>query len=212
MAHSFVSSHNREIELAAAGPNLILRFATAADAPRFYALASSPEVTRFFSWSYEAPADAEAWIAGLPAKRESGELLDFAIEHREHGVIGSTGFAEHSPRDRRAVIGTWLGHEHWGSGANREAKALACALAFGPLGLERVGAYAATGNLRSQRALERLGFTREGELREYHRHADGVYDLAVFGLLRREWEASPLYDVPATVSGEPPAVWSPAPR
>ncbi|HWH10609.1 MAG TPA: GNAT family protein, partial [Solirubrobacteraceae bacterium] len=46
--------------------------------------------------------------------------------------------------------GTWLGRAHWGTGANRDAKALIARLAFGSLGLERLGAYADVRNLRSQ--------------------------------------------------------------
>ena len=56
-------------ELVVTGPSLTLRYATAADAPRFFELASDQEVTRFFSWTYERVEEAEAWIAGLPAKR-----------------------------------------------------------------------------------------------------------------------------------------------
>jgi [ribosomal protein S5]-alanine N-acetyltransferase len=194
-------------DLSASGPSLSLRYATGADAARFFSLASDPEVTRFFSWSYTEPSDAEAWIAGLGARREAGELLDFAVEHREHGVVGSTGFSERSARDRRAMIGTWLGRDYWGSEINTESKALACALAFGPLGLERVGAYAATGNPRSQRALERVGFIREGLLRGFHRHGDVAYDLVVYGMLRADWAASALNEIPVTIAGEPPAAW-----
>jgi ribosomal-protein-alanine N-acetyltransferase len=194
-------------DLTATGPSLRLRYATPADAPRFFELARDREVTRYFSWGYQQPADAEGWIASLPAKREAGELLDFVIEHSDEGIIGSTGLSELSSRDRRAMVGTWLGRAYWGSGANAEAKALVCALAFGPLGLRRLGAYAGLENSRSQRALERLGFRREGELREWHIHGERSYDLAIYGLLRTEWQASPLAGVAVTTSGEPPAAW-----
>lgn len=196
-------------DLVVTGPATRLRYATAEDAPRLFELARDPEVTRFFSWTYERVEDAEGWIAGLAAKRESGELLDFVIEHREHGLVGSTGLGEFSPRDRRAMIGTWLGREHWGSGVNAESKALICALAFETLGLGRVGAYTSPENPRSERALQNLGFVREGELRAWQRHRGRSRDVAIHGLLRSEWEASPLQDVDADVSGAPPAAWLP---
>jgi RimJ/RimL family protein N-acetyltransferase len=190
------------------GPALTLRYATAADAEALFELGRDPEVTRFFSWSYEHVAQAREWIAALPAKREAGELLDFLVEDHELGPVGVTGLSELSRRDRRATVGTWFGREHWGTGVNAESKALVAALAFSRLGLERLTAYTSAGNPRSQAALERVGFVREGTLRSFHRHPSGVHDVVAFGLLRGEWEASPLREVPVEVVGDPPAAFA----
>ena len=132
-------------------------------------------------------------------------MLEFLIDHREHGPIGVTGLSEFSVRDRRATVGSWFGRDHWGTGSNLESKALVAALAFETLGMGRLTAWANTRNGRSQVALERVGFRREGVLRGWHRHGDAVHDVVVFGLLRAEWEAGPLADVPVDVAGEPPA-------
>ncbi len=73
------------------------------------------EVTRFFSWGpYTSIEQAEAYIAGLAGERERGERLDFLIVDRSGGPLGVTGLTELSRRDRRAVVGTWLGRAHWG--------------------------------------------------------------------------------------------------
>jgi ribosomal-protein-alanine N-acetyltransferase len=196
------------IPLAAEGPTLRLRFAQPEDAEALFEHARDPEVTRFFSWGpYTAVDEADAYIARLPGERADGRQLDFVVEHREHGPIGVTGLGEWSLRDRRAVVGTWLGRAHWGTGANEEAKALVARLAFDRLGLDRIGAYAATGNPRSRRALEKLGWVHEGTLRGFHRHGAAVYDVHVFGLLRADFAASPLAAVPATLSGDPPSAF-----
>ena len=79
-----------------------------------------------------------------------------------------------------------------------------CHLAFELLGLDRVGAYSNVEHVRSQRALERIGFQREGVLRRYHRHGGRALDVVIFGLLRADWETGPLADVPVQVSGRPP--------
>jgi [ribosomal protein S5]-alanine N-acetyltransferase len=187
------------------GPTLSLRYAGASDAPRLYELANDPAVTRFFSWGpYTSLEQPEAYIASLPAKRERGELLDFLIVHHEHGPIGVTGLSELSRRDRRATVGTWFGHRWWGSGANLESKALIAALGFGRLGLDRLTAWANTRNGRSQVALERVGFRREGVLRAWHRHGDRVHDVVVFGMLRAGWERSRLHEIETAVEGTPP--------
>jgi ribosomal-protein-alanine N-acetyltransferase len=195
-------------ELVLAGPALTLRYATTEDAPRLLELASDPAVTRWFSWGpYTDLAQPQAYIAELEGKRERGELLDFVIDHRAHGPIGVTGLSELSRRNRHATVGSWFGREHWGSGANRESKALIAALAFGELGLDRLTAWANTRNGRSQIALERVGFHREGVLRSWHRHGDQLHDVVVFGLTRRDWERSPLRAVPATITGTAPAAF-----
>src|SRR3954468_13674930 len=190
------------------GPEIILRLPDPADAPALFALARDPAVTRWFSWGpYASVDEPERWIADQEAKREAGEQLDFVIHHRDHGPIGITGLAELSRRDRRAMVGTWLGREHWGTGANAESKALVAHLAFGVCGLERLGAYSNPDNTRSANALERVGFTREGTLRGWHRHGDRQLDVHIFGMLRADWEAGPLHDVRVAVIGSPPPPW-----
>jgi ribosomal-protein-alanine N-acetyltransferase len=187
------------------GPRLSLRYARAEDAPRLFELAADAAVTRFFSWGpYTSLDEPEAYIASLRSRREAGTLLDFLIVGPDDGPVGVTGLSELARRDRRATVGSWLGHRWWGSGVNVEGKAMICALAFRRLGLERLTAWANTRNGRSQRALERVGFRREGVLRAWHRHGETVHDVVVFGLLRAAWERGPLAEVPVSVEGTPP--------
>ena len=161
-------------------------------------------MTRWFSWGpYAEVEQAAGWIAAQPAKREAGEIMDFVVDSPD-GVLGVTGLTEVARRDRRVTVGSWMGRDSWGSGANSEAKALIAALAFRRLGVERLTAWANTRNGRSQRALERVGFRREGVLRAWHRHGDEMHDVVVFALVRDVWERSPLADVPVTIDGTPP--------
>lgn len=186
----------------------MLRYATADDAAALLELGSDPEVTRFFSWGpYSSIQEPEAYIAELEAERGRGDRLDFLIVDREAGPVGVTGLTELSRRDRRAVVGTWLGRPHWGTGANAASKALIAHLAFEVLGLERLGAYADLDNPRSQRALERIGFQREGVLRRWHHHGEKVHDVIVYSWLRGEWGRSPLGAEGVEVRGEPPVAW-----
>lgn len=192
-------------DLALTGPTLRVRIPRAEDAPALYREASDPQVTRWFSWGpYSSVNEARSYLSRLASQRERGEHLDLVVEHLDAGPIGISGLSEFARRDRRAVVGTWLGRQWWGTGANRESKALMCRLAFDLLGLERLGAYSNVEHERSQRALEGIGFRREGVLRRYHRHGGRALDVVIFGLLREEWEAGPLAAVPVQVAGEPP--------
>jgi ribosomal-protein-alanine N-acetyltransferase len=187
------------------GPSLTLRYATASDVPALFELGSDPEVTRFFSWGpYASLDEPAAYVAGLEGERERGERLDFLIVREGRGPIGVTGLTEVNRRDRRAVVGTWLARSHWGTGANAESKALIGHLAFDRLGLERLGAYADVDNGRSQAALGRLGFRREGVLRRWHRHGEHVRDVVLFSCLAGEWRDSPLARTEVRIEGSPP--------
>jgi ribosomal-protein-alanine N-acetyltransferase len=189
----------------AAGPTLALRLPADGDAAALFALASDREVTRWFSWGpYTSEDDARAYLERLPAQRAVGEHLDLLVVHREAGPIGITGVSELSRRDRRAIVGTWLGRDWWGTGANAECKALVTHLGFRRLGLERIGAYTNVRHLRSQSALRSLGFRREGILRHWHRHGDEVHDVVMWSILRAEWERSRLQAVPVRLPGEVP--------
>ncbi len=193
------------------GPTLSLRIPTEDDAEALLDLASDPEVTRWFSWGpYTDVAQPRRFLLGLEGERLLGTKLDLLAVHHEHGPAGITGLYEFSLRDRRCVCGTWFGRAFWGTGANRESKALLQHLAFEVLGMHRFGSYSNPRNERSTRALEGVGLRREGVLRGYHRHGDDFLDVNVFGLLREEWEASPLraeFDGAIEVQGRPPSAF-----
>jgi ribosomal-protein-alanine N-acetyltransferase len=187
------------------GPTLELRYATSSDVPRLFSLGADASVTRFFSWGpYASESEPAEYVAGLEARRDVGELLDFLIVHRDDGPIGVTGLSELARRDRRATVGSWLGREWWGSGANFESKALITALAFRRLGMHRLTAWANTRNGRSQAALERVGFRREGVLAGWHRHGEAYHDVVVFSLLASAWEETALAGVEVGFEGSLP--------
>jgi ribosomal-protein-alanine N-acetyltransferase len=207
------ATSGRPAELAVLGRRIALRYPRPDDAPALFDLARDVEVTRYFSWGpYRDPSEPAAWLATLPARRASGVALELAITDLTDRPLGITLLCEFSARDRRAVVGTWLGRDHWGTGVNRDAKALVARLAFESLGIERLGAYADLRNGRSQAALERVGFEREGVLRAFHRHGDRPCDVATYAMLRDDWRASRLARVTAVVVGAPPPVLVAGPR
>jgi ribosomal-protein-alanine N-acetyltransferase len=190
------------------GPTLTLRPPDAGDAAALLGLAGDPEVTKWFSWGpYTSIDEPRRYIDEAAGRRERGEQLDLLVVHRELGPAGITGLSEFSERDRRCVVGTWFGRRFWGTGANRESKALVAHLAFAVLGLHRLGSYSNVDNVRSTRALLALGFHHEGVLRDWHRHGGHHHDVNVFGLLRADWEHGPLAGVPVQLEGEPPAAF-----
>ena len=188
------------------GPNLSLRYLVPGDAAALFELARDPEVTRFFSWGpYTDEAQPRDFIEHLTREREAGRRLELGIvRNADDGPIGLTGFSDFSRRDRRATVGTWLGRDHWGSGANNESKALVLSLGFRHLGLHRISALASPDNRRSLRALERLGFWTEGTLRHWHVH-DGIpRDVAILRMLDDRFAKTDLAAMPYEIEGDPP--------
>jgi len=201
-------SESSATDLEVRGPNVRLRIPRAADAQRLFELAGDPEVTRFFSWGpYQDQSEAVAWLETLPQRRADGIALELAIVDPDDWVIGVIAVLEVSKRDRRAVVGIWLGQAYWGTGASAESEALLAYLVFEPLRMERLGAWVDVRNPRSQRAFERLGYVREGTLRAWHRHGDERRDLVAYSLLREEWQQSALAAVKVEVRGEVPAAF-----
>jgi ribosomal-protein-alanine N-acetyltransferase len=203
----------RSQQLTARGPRLSLRYPQTRDARRLFELANNAEVTQYFSWGpYREQGQAAQWIATLRSHRRDGSALEFAIADPDDEPIGVIAILEVSRRDRRCVIGIWIGRPYWGSGAGDESEALLAHIAFGPLRMERLGAWVDVNNPRSQRAFTRLGFVNEGVLRAFQRHGDERRDLVAFSLLREEWQSSAMARVPVEITGEAPPRFVCAPR
>ena len=168
-------------------PDAHLRCREADDAPALFRLASRPRGHALvLVGAVHARSQARAYIAGLPAQRERGDQLDLLVVHREDGADRHHRPVGDQPlRDRRAVVGTWLGRATGGTGANARGQGARRAPRVRAPRPRRLGAYADVENGRSQAALERLGFVREGVLRRWHRHGDVFHDVLVYGAAAR---------------------------
>jgi RimJ/RimL family protein N-acetyltransferase len=102
-------------------------------------------------------------------------------------MIGTCALYDINPTHARAGLGYALMPEYWGQGMATEAASLAISYGFLELGLHRIEADTEPNNLRSNKVLDRLGFQREGLLRERFMHPDGIQDSLIFGILKPEW-------------------------
>jgi ribosomal-protein-serine acetyltransferase len=100
------------------------------------------------------------------------------------GVVGLDGI---DWANKRTSIGYWLAQAHQGRGIMTRACGALLPHLFGELGMNRVEIACAPGNARSAAIPERLGFTREGLLRQRERVYDRYFDSVVYGLLASEW-------------------------
>ncbi len=160
-------------------------------------LLAAADAEEVFAWlPYARPADldqAQAWIRGALADRHADRRFPFAVLDAGGGsVVGSTSYWDFDADNAHVEVGsTWLNRVSWGTGRNADAKLLLMTHAFETLGLERVAFRTDILNERSQRAIERLGATREGVHRHEMRRRDGSWrDSVHYSILRSEWPAA----------------------
>jgi ribosomal-protein-alanine N-acetyltransferase len=112
----------------------------------------------------------------------------WGIEFKESKLlIGTCGYCRWDKAHHRAEIGYDLWPDYWGKGIMPEAISALVCFGFNKMGINRIEATTHTENQRSQRVLEKLGFQREGILREYY-YRDGTYNNQVqFSFLQSEW-------------------------
>ena len=168
---------------------LRLRWLTQGDVPALAAIFCDSEVCRF--WSHAALTDAvaaQALYDHVVMSFAARSLFQWGIADRESdAVVGTCTLAALSSAHRRAELGFALARAHWGRGYIAEALPALVSFAFKTLDLHRLEADVDPRNERSIRAIERLGFEREGHLRERY-HVNGeLQDAILYGLLRRDW-------------------------
>lgn len=168
---------------------LRLRPVTSADADALFALHSNAYVLRYWDappWS--EPARAQRFIAVCGQMADEGSGARLAIDRLSDGAfIGWCALTRWNPDHRSASMGYCLVDAAWGNGYATEAAHALLRWAFDTLDLNRVQAETDTRNLASARVLEKLGFVREGTLREDCVVNGDVSDSWVYGLLRRQW-------------------------
>jgi [ribosomal protein S5]-alanine N-acetyltransferase len=168
---------------------LRLRPFSEADANAIFALQSNPRVLRYWdSPPWKERARAERFIAACRQIEQEGSGARLAIVRTADDVfVGWCCLMQWNPDYRSATIGYCLDETAWGQGFATEAAGALLQWAFDTLDLNRVEAETDTRNTASGRVLEKLGFVREGTLREDCIVDGELSDSWVFGLLRREW-------------------------
>jgi N-acetyltransferase len=164
------------------GPLVTLRPLSPADHDQLFAVAADPLI-----WA-QHPDKTRCQPAGFQtffqqALDSGGALL--ATETASGHVIGSSRFHGYDEAADEVEVGwTFLARSHWGGLYNREMKRLMLAHAFRHVG--RVVFLIDPANLRSQRAIEKIGAVRAGVRAD----ASGRASL-VFRIDAREWASRP---------------------
>lgn len=150
---------------------------------------ATPEVYRFTS-TPTTDAAAEAYFSRAFHERDAGTAYPFAVRHLASGdVIGSSRLYKLDYGNRNCEIGfTWFAPAVHGGGVNLESKYLMLRYAFETLTFLRVQFHTDARNVRSQKAILKLGAVYEGTLRAERVMKDGfIRDSMLFSIIYSDW-------------------------
>ena len=172
---------------------LVLRQLTEDDMPFIFELFSQEETNRYVADDSvknmeEAKVLYDSFIKPKPYLFRLGLFL------KETGKpIGTIGLYGIKMEDFRAVMGFDLLKEFWGNGYMTEAGLALIDHAFNIMHLNRIQASADADNKRSLATIERLGFRKEGVMRQKDFYKGAFHDDVVFSLLKQEWNSKHNY-------------------
>lgn len=124
-------------------------------------------------------------------ERERGKHYTFVIVNKiNNKLIGSTRFFDIHPNDRKVEIGwTWIHPDFWGTGMNNECKLLLLTFCFETLKTIRVQFKASSDNIRSRKAIEKIGGKFEGIIgKDKIRENGTIRNAAYYIIIDEEWE------------------------
>jgi len=118
-----------------------------------------------------------------------GRAFDFAIRYLDDDDhhLGNVSIWFTSRANHVGEVGYWVNSDATGTGIGTEATARALQVGFEELKMHRITARIATGNIASERIVQKLGFLKEGTLRDEVRVGSRWLDHTIWGLLEREW-------------------------
>ncbi|WP_028103736.1 GNAT family N-acetyltransferase [Pseudoduganella violaceinigra] len=174
---------------------LLLREIVLDDVPALFAIHGDRESMKWFG-SDPLPDEAAAaklveLFAGWRALANPGTRWGLQLKGQEK-LIGTCGLFAWNRNWRRCTVGYELYPEARGRGYMQEALRAVIAWGWGHMQLNRIEAQVHPENADSLRSLAKLGFKREGLLRQAGYWSERYHDLYQYSLLRDEWKSSTL--------------------
>jgi len=137
---------------------------------------------------YDEMFDAYCDLA-LDKNAQLGQESFIIRQSSDDAIIGMTRFYQIIPKDKKLMIGyTWYLPVVWGKLHNKECKLLLLQYVFDIMKFNRVEFQVAGQNVRSQKAVEKIGGIKEGVQRKAGYRGDGsIRDTVIFGIIDDEW-------------------------
>ncbi|MGG4169439.1 GNAT family protein [Rossellomorea vietnamensis] len=151
---------------------------------------NDPEIWRYMLLEITTLEEMEKWVTAAVRLRDQQTALPFAVVLKEQNkIIGSTRLFEINLTQKSCELGsTWYSKDHQRSFVNSNCKYLILQYCFDVLGMMRVQLKTDERNLRSQKAIERMGAVKEGVLRKERILSGGyVRNAVVYSIIDEDW-------------------------
>lgn len=168
---------------------LRLRKITTADTQDIFEIFSDRQVMKYYDLlPFESIQRAREQAEFFEKSFEDKTMLRWGLELKEScKLIGTCGIFNFNESALKAELGYELGSAYQSAGLMSEALSAALEFIFKNCGINRIEAYVEPQNDFSQKLLEKLGFTKEGTLRQYERCRGELIDICIYGLLRSDY-------------------------
>lgn len=154
-------------------------------------LAKDPRIWEHYPFDLSDSLRFQRIFTAALKEREKGSQFPFTIiERHSDQIVGSTRFLDIQPQHKKLEIGfTWIHPRYWGSQVNLECKWLLLTHCFEKMGCVRVQLKTDENNIRSRKAIEKIGGQFEGVLRhdmlrDDHTHRNSAY----YSIIDEEWQ------------------------
>jgi len=151
---------------------------------------------RIWEFNKMLPADAtydarfkEYFVTAMDPAALGGQQTFVIRDTKSNALIGMTRLYEVNPKEKTALIGyTWYIPSVWGLVHNKECKFLLLQFIFEEMHFNRAEFRVAHQNIRSQKAVEKIGGVKEGVLRKHGYRNDGsIRHTVVYSIIDDEW-------------------------
>lgn len=167
---------------------LILRMWRKKDAKDLYAYAKNPNVGPPAGWKpHSSPAESKMVITQTYMNNTCWAIVDKNTDKPIGSIV--LGKDKFRPDVKSRELGYSMSEDYWGKGIMTEAAKRVIQYAFDNLKLDVLMVTTGESNTRSQRVIEKCGFTYEGTLRKIYRAYDGsIREVRCYSILREEYE------------------------
>jgi RimJ/RimL family protein N-acetyltransferase len=171
------------------GTKIYLRPLERTDAPVIAPWFNDPDVRRTVLAYRPLNLRAEEELIDKLTQDEQVIVLGIVVPPADL-LIGVTGLHHIDFKNRHAAFGIVIGDKAaWGKGYGTEATRLIVQHAFETVNLNRVWLHVYEFNERGIRTYERVGFQKEGVLRQETFREGRYWNTLLMAILREEWEA-----------------------
>ncbi|WP_422859141.1 GNAT family N-acetyltransferase [Flagellimonas sp. S174] len=150
------------------------------------------EIWRYMGMFIRTLSDFEAYLQSTLKQKKEGICYPFlVIDKMSDRVAGSTRYGYLNIPSQKCEIGwTWYGKEFQGTGLNKACKHALLKFGFENIGFRRIQFSADQENIRSQRAIEKLGASKEGIFRNNYVDSEGKSRNDVYySIIKEDWDS-----------------------